>query len=328
MIRSLFDTGFRVVGHKTAKRRAIRHAATFAAYAACDDRAEIDREAYLSLFVFDRAFAEHLEREQSEGGYHGPCSSPWLWWDIDRADDLEAALLDSRRLCARLLAKFTEYDEDDLLVFWSGGKGLHVGLPIVWHPEPSPNFHNITKLFCLAIAEEFDVVVDTSIYTKTRLWRAPNSRHPSGLYKRRLSYDELMQLRLERIVERARQPEPFDIPTGPALCIQAREDWIKASRAVERRAASVVASREGSVKLSASLRRFLRDGEIDDRQREVSTFRAAAELAEAYHRGGIDRLVFAMLEEPALDSGLTPKEVKHAIEGGLTHAQRQIGGQL
>ncbi len=47
--------GFRVVGHKTARRRPIRHAAAFAAYAECDPRAEIDREAYLSHFTFDRA---------------------------------------------------------------------------------------------------------------------------------------------------------------------------------------------------------------------------------------------------------------------------------
>jgi hypothetical protein len=43
-----FDIGFRVVGHRTATRRAVQHSAAFAGYAQCDPRAELDREAYLS----------------------------------------------------------------------------------------------------------------------------------------------------------------------------------------------------------------------------------------------------------------------------------------
>ena len=131
-----FDIGFRVVGHKTARRRAIRHAAAFAAYADCDSRADIDREAYLSHFTFDTAFAEHLEREGSEAAYGGRCGASWLWWDVDRPDDLEAALSDARRLCGAILARYGDFDEDDVLVFLSGGKGLHVGLPACGTPSP------------------------------------------------------------------------------------------------------------------------------------------------------------------------------------------------
>src|SRR5262245_26216208 len=226
---SPFDYGFRVVGHKAARRRPIRHAAAFAAYAECDPRADVDREAYLSYFTFDRAFADYLDRYGSEAGYRGPCGAPWLWWDVDRPGDLGAALRDARRLAGALLDRFRELDDDDVLLFLSGGKGVHVGIPAVWHPEPSPVFNAVAKVFALALAEAAGVVVDPMIYSKTRLFRCPNTPHQATRrFKRRLSLDELKHLRPEAVVELARRPEPFVIPNGPALCSRAADDWTKA----------------------------------------------------------------------------------------------------
>ncbi len=143
--------GFRVVGHRAGRRRLVDWRAALAAYAECDPKAELEREAYLSHFVFERDFADYLEREGSEKGYNGPCAADWLFWDIDRPDDLEHALRDARRLAGTILERHREFDDDDLLVFLSGGKGVHVGIPTVWHPSPSPHFNAIAKLFCLAI---------------------------------------------------------------------------------------------------------------------------------------------------------------------------------
>jgi hypothetical protein len=318
--------GFRVVGHRAERRRLVEHAAAFAAYAECDPRAELDREAYLSAFTFADDFRKQLERDGSERGFNGPCGASWLWWDVDRPDDLGAALRDTRRLAGFVLDRYRELDDDDLLIFLSGGKGVHLGIPAVWHPEPSPGFNAVAKRFCLDRAEAAGIVTDPTIYSKTRLFRAPNSRHKSGLFKRRLSLDDLTHLKPEAIADLARCPEPFDIPTGPALCLQAADDWSKALRAAECRAERHATPCDGSARLTAFARRFIRDGELDDRMREVSAFRVAAELTEVYLSGGIDRLLFALLEDSALDSGLTPSEVKHAIEGGLTHARRQRGG--
>jgi hypothetical protein len=246
---------------------------------------------------------------------------------LDRPDDLGAALRDARRLAGAILDRFRGLDEDDLLIFLSGAKGVHVGIPAAWHPEPSPDFNAVAKRFCLDLADAAGVVADPTIYSKTRLLRAPNSRHPrTGLHKRRLTLDALTHLKPEAVVELARHPEPFDIPTGPALCLQAADDWGKARRAGESGAERHAGLRNGPVRLSAFARRFIRDGELDDRMREVSTFRVAAELTEVYLAGGIDRLLFALLEESALDSGLAPSEVRHAIEGGVAHARRQREG--
>ena len=319
-----FDIGFRVVGHKAAKRRSIGHAAAFAAYAECDPRADIEREAYLSHFVFDRNFADYLERNGTEAAYNGPCAAPWLWWDVDRPGELGTALSDARRLCGAMLDRYRDFDDDDLLIFLSGGKGVHVGIPAVWHPEPSTAFNASAKCFCLDLAEGAGVVADPTIYSKTRLFRAPNSRHPkTGLFKRRLSLDELTHLKPEAIIDLARQPEPFDIPTGPALCLRAAEDWSKARRAVEQRAErKAAASGDGPRKLNALTLAFIREGATDG-ERALRLFQAAANLAEF---GCTPELAHALLDEVALDSGLTPSETRRQIESGLSHARQREGG--
>jgi hypothetical protein len=320
---SSFDVGFRVVGHKANKRRLIRHAAAFAGYAACEPSAEVDREAYLSHFVFGRDFARYMRLEDSEAGYGGPCWASWLWWDVDRPGDLGKALRDARRLAGALLDRYRELDEDDPLIFLSGGKGVHVGIPAVWHPEPSPVFNAVAKRFCLDRAEGAKVEVDPMIYSKTRLFRAPNSRHKTGLYKRRLSLDELTHLMPEAVVELARHPEPFDIPTGPARCLRAADDWNEARRAVERRAERHSASRAGNAtRLNALTLDFIRNG-APEGERANRLFQASANLAEFDCPA---ELAHALLTEAARDSGLTESETRRQIECGLAHARRQREG--
>jgi hypothetical protein len=160
-----------------------------------------------------------------------------------------------------------------------------------------------------------------------RLFRAPNSRHPrSGLFKRRLTLDELGFLKPEAIIELARHPVPFKIPTGPALFMSGAEFWEKArhvdARQAERRPIPV----NGEARFSAFLRRFVRDGEVDPDRRAVSTFRAAAEIAELHEAIVLDALAHALLTEAALDSGLTPSEAKRQIDCGLAHGRRQRQG--
>ena len=216
-------------------------------------QAQPEREAYLSHFVFGQDFADYLEREGTEKGYSGPCGADWLFWDIDRPDDLALALRDARRLAGAILDRYRELDDDDLLIFLSGGKGVHVGIPTrLASRRPRRTSMRSPSSSAWRIGEAAKIVVDGSIYSKTRLFRAPNSRHPkTGLFKRRLTLDELTHLKPEAIVELARHPEPFEIPTGPALCLSAADDWAKARRVVERQAERMRAPRDGSVEITA-----------------------------------------------------------------------------
>ena len=93
-----------------------------------------------------------------------------------------------------------------LLVFFSGFKGFHVGLPTaLWSPEPSPSFHKTARQFAERIAEAAGVMIDRGVYNAVQPFRRTNSRHrKTGLHKRRLSLDELMTLTLDQIEELAR----------------------------------------------------------------------------------------------------------------------------
>jgi hypothetical protein len=320
--------GFRVVGHRAERRRFVNWQAAFAGHCHCDPQAELERECFLSHFVFGQDFEEHLNRTGSEAGFSGPCGAIWLFWDIDRNGDLDAALRDARRLAAGVLDRYPEVGDDELLTFLSGHKGFHIGLATsLWKPSPSCSFHQTAKRFALAHAERAGVVVDPLIYSKVRLFRAPNSRHPkTGLHKHRLTLDELMHLRIEAIVELARQPMPFTVPTVITMSSTAVADWQDAAGKVERCAANRTGRRptfaDGSPKLNALTLLFIREG-APEGERAVRVFQAAANLAEL---GCPADLAPALLSEVALDSGLTPRETRKQIDDGVSHGQKQREG--
>ncbi len=208
-----FRFGFRVLGDCRQPRRLVDWERAFAGYAAIDPKAECHREAYLSAFVFDRGFAEHLRATGSTAGFAGACWAPWVWFDVDCEGDLPVALHDARRLCA-VLTDSLGIAEDDVLAFLSGGKGFHLGIPSAsWQPAPGLDFHRIARRFAEAAAELAGVTIDAGVYDKARCFRAPNSRHPkTGLHKRRLSVDELMHLGTDAILKLAGQPADFEVP--------------------------------------------------------------------------------------------------------------------
>ncbi len=308
--------GFRIVGATSEARRLVDATAAFAGYASCDDRAQVHREAYLSAFQFGEDFRGLLERTGSTAGYSGPCWSPWLWFDVDR-EDLQAAMRDTCRLAGHLDMGYKPGD-DDLLIFFSGSKGFHIGLPTcLWSPEPSGVFHKTARRFAEHAAEQAEVTIDTGVYDCVRAFRAPNSRHPkTGLHKRRFSYDELLGLSLERIVELSKETAPFDVPTPTRTSEQAAADWQAAAALVAREGeskAARLATSNGTPILNRATLDFIREGAgMGDRHRLL--FSAAANLAEF---GCTPALAVALLEESALDSGLPPKDVRRQIECGL-----------
>jgi hypothetical protein len=312
--------GFRVRGSMTGRRRLVDAAAAFTAYSVCDPRAEPECESYLSAFTYGGDFRQHLAETGSTKDYSGPCWGPWLWWDIDRENDLEHALRDARRLTAFTLDRYPVLDEDHLLLFYSGSKGYHVGLPTFWGPEPSVLFNRAARLFAEGVATAAGVAIDGGIYDKVRCFRAPNSRHPkTGLHKRRLSVKELLCLNSNRIRQLAAAPEPFDLPTVAATCERAAADWQAALKAAEREAAEMTLRRaadaDGSPRLNRATLDYIRDAAGQgDRHRLL--FSAAANLAEFTCPPA---LAHALLTEAGLDSGLPPADVRRQIECGLAH---------
>jgi hypothetical protein len=283
----------------------------------------------LSAFQFADDFASHLKATGSTAGYSGPCWSPWLWFDIDAEGDLHRAHREAGRLTLTIYERYAPGD-DDLLIFFSGAKGFHIGLPTaIWSPSPSLDFAKTARKFAEHAAERATVTIDAGVYDRVRAFRAPNSRHPkTGLHKRRFALDELTGLSVERIVEISREPAPFDLPEPTAKSETAAADWQAALALLSDESEAKAARRaagNGRPTLNRSTLDYLRNGaEQGDRHRLL--FSAAANLAEF---GCSPALAVALLEESALDSGLPPKEVRRQIECGLNNGGQWpvVGGQ-
>jgi len=311
--------GFRILGPIWERRRLVDADAAFLAYAACDPRADVGQEAYLSAFCFGGDFRQLLESTGSTKGFTGSCWAPWLWFDIDR-DVPDVALADARRLTTFILARYASLDDDDLLLFYSGSKGFHVGVPtLLWEPAPSMIFHCVSRQFAERIGEQAGVTIDIGVYDRVRAFRAPNSRHPkTGRHKRRLPLDVLLGMSLDGILHLAEKPDPFDMPAPLGKDPQAAADWLDAEQWVRGRE-EVKAQRHAGVNGTPTLNRltldFIRDGAATgDRHRLL--FSAAANLAEF---GCPPTLAHALLTEAALDTGLPPADVCRQIECGLAH---------
>ena len=257
---------------------------------------------YLSAFRFGEDFRRLLVETDSTAGFAGECWSPWLWWDID-ADELGYAHKDAGALAAFLVERYA-VEPGDLLLFFSGSKGFHVGLPTaLWSPAPSEVFHKVCRRFAERLAELATVTIDAGVYDKVRAFRAPNSRHPkTGLHKRRLTFDELLGP-LAIIVGLAKTPAPFDVPAVTKTSEAAAADWQAAVDQVAREGEARAARRaagNGAPTLNRSTLDFIREGAgTGDRHRLL--YSAAANLAEFRCPPA---LAVALLEEAALDSGL------------------------
>lgn len=310
--------GFRVVGTPFEDRKLINWSAAFQAYASCDERAKANQPAYLSAFQFGDEFKCYMQANGTTKGYIGSCWSQWLWFDIDNEQSSEAALRDTRRLVEFLAERYAI--DDELLVWFSGNKGYHIGVPTsLWQPESSPFFARNCRLLAETLAQQCGVLIDSSVYDRVRLFRAPNSRHAkTGLFKRRLDLNELLHLDVIGIRNLAAEPMPFDIPTDPPVHAQAVSDW-QAVAATATASQVVCATGTTPVRLNRSTREFLLNG-ADEGDRHRLLYSSARNLGE--FDCSFD-LAFALLEPVARESGLPPSDIRRQIDCGL---RDQIGG--
>jgi len=315
---------FRVMGGVDNARQLVDYGKALHAYCNADPAARPEIPAYLSAFVYPVEFRRHLETTESTRDYRGLVGVPSIKWDIDREGNIDAALHDTRRLSAFLADRY-RLDADDLLIGFSGNKGFHVELPIGWTIEPSTDANMVCRRFAEHAASEIGVTIDSGVYDKVRPFRAWNTRHPkTGLHKIKVELDDLLVSSAESITRRAVEPIPFDPPT-PAPSPSLLAAWNDAERDVRRRQTERQARRTESADagLNAVTRQLIVEPiavEVGERHRRL--FSAAANMAEL---GTIDDLIFAVLTEPGLDTGLPPREVERQIRTGIEYARRQRG---
>ena len=325
MTTPTYNVGSYVRGAVQTDRALRQHAELLHAYADGEMSAKGEEgEAYLSHFAFGPEMQTHYKANgRSVRGFAGPCWCRFLVLDIDRKDDLEAALADARRLVQYIDRRYPEF-EGDVPVYFSGSKGFHVLLELVHAPPPAVGFQHVCRTLAEGIAASAGVKIDTAIYDVNHIVRLPNTRHPrTGLIKVRIETEGLFTLDLAGILENAKRPWPNGIPTARRPAGQIETDWHEAEERTRRTTDTRAAIRRdfGSTEPRAPkyLVDFLRFG-TDEGERAQILFRCAAWLAE---QGAPPSLCFALLTEPGRDVGLTPADVARQIQCGIERAVRQ-----
>ena len=158
-------------------------------------------DAYCSAFQFDKYVLEYVKIAGGIKGFGeeagtGKVYSEIMWFDID-INKVNINLIEvqtaTKQLIANLNKKYEVYT-DDLMIFFSGCKGFHIGLHnklfdgLIF--KGGHDLNDRIKMMAMEIAD--GVSIDTSIYNKNRIFRIPNSiNEKSGLYKIPISYEEL-----------------------------------------------------------------------------------------------------------------------------------------
>jgi hypothetical protein len=313
------DVGVLVAGPVSAPRHLVEHRRTLEAFT--DGNVEFDGEAYLSHYIFGEELEQHYAANRnSVAGFVGPCRVAWLLWDIDEHDPV-AALTSARRLVAFIQERY----HTDPACWFSGAKGYHIALRLAHDPSPSATFPTVARSFAEALAAAAGVRVDSALYDLNRVVRLPNTRHAkSGLFKVPLLADELGEISVEAVRQRAQHPRGMPLPVWRGDTDRLVADWT-AAEAVAGRVAEARAERRATFTPDERAPRFflefLRFG-APVGERATMLFRCAAWLSE---QGCPEKLVSALLTEPGLDCGLSPSETARQIRCGNEHAQRQRG---
>ena len=284
MYHELYSNGFCCQGVAVRQKQKIKWQETFKAACSVDPFFIDKSDFFLSLYSFDSGLVEHFKLTgNSVAGFGGACWCPFVWFDIDRENDLGTALADVRRLVEYLTQTPAGSDVDSglfvphseaFLVFFSGSKGFHVGVPIaVFGDEvkPGKEFPAQYKRLAVEIARRAGVEIDKSVYDRQRLFRCPNSKHSkSGLYKIPLSYWEITtSLSVAEIRQRAQRPRRL-VWTKSELDSVADVDAVRYSPAVEPVPGAVAVWNEAQADMFSALPSMGQAGKEDMEKHEAA----------------------------------------------------------
>lgn len=170
---------------------------------------------------------ESIELPDQQNHYHG------LYFDFDcdhkklglREED---ALDRSKQDCIDLVKWFQmkfELNPAHIQIWFSGKKGFHCTIrPEVFGIKPHRHLTYIVKNIANQLARVLKLeTLDLSVYTIPRMWRIPNTVHPStGRYKIELKLAELFEWKVTRILAESRGPRN---PRDLELALPASHIW-------------------------------------------------------------------------------------------------------
>lgn len=332
-----FNLGFMCTDRIDTPRSLVawhEHFEAMATYTASDLHGRV---VFGSTYAFTDALRDHIAANDrvaaasggtrpmgSMAGFSGAAFSPLITFDIDGHDpnggsSAAVAQQATVRLADRLMQLGAPADL--LLVFFSGSKGFHVQFPSsLAAAEPASLFATTAGCFCEAVAGPCGVMIDSAMYRTLQPLRSPNSRNEkSMLFKVRLSIEELKSKPIEEIKALAEAPRPFAPPSLihepiPGLAALWRQAVSRAVAGTKHRAAP--SDGDGDARVFRATWDFLLNG-AEEGSRATELFKAAANLMDF---ASTEDLVRALLNRPAVLSGLSPQEAATHIDGAVRRA--------
>lgn len=194
-------------------------------------------DSFHSIYMHSKEFVSFYNKNKSVMGYEGNVYTDHLIWDMD-SDRLQDSLEDTIELVSRL----SNFEPNNIRVYFSGNKGFHVIYYCLSELETlySMGDHtykdlpNIIKMACTEMADGLKTF-DSRIYNRTRIIRTPNSIHSkSGLYKVEIPLFQLSTITISQIKELASKQSDGNTPFSPSVSdLRLEELLLKYENAVE-----------------------------------------------------------------------------------------------
>lgn len=156
-----------------------------------------------------------------------------FYLDFDAPSDSEAGFAYVKAdlaIAVRFLKMMMGIDEDQVKLYFSGSKGIHLTVPMMTLGiQPSTELHRIYKMLVEKIKESTTHgTLDTAIYDNKRMFRVANTRHDkTGAYKTRIGYEQLRKMTKADILAYAQTPrEDLPVRREPSEKAQKYISWM------------------------------------------------------------------------------------------------------
>lgn len=162
--------------------------------------------------------------------------------------------------------------------------------------------------------------IDWNLYKPNAMVRAPNTRHEaSGLYKIRLTAEEVSTLDAGVIRQLAVSPRPFEPPGWLTVENGNLIDfWRYAAAVADSRPFAMAQVIDKGTWVYADTFDLMHNG-APEGTRSIRVFRAAVNLLQV---GCSREAVYQLLSPAALMSGMPPGDVKHQLEGAVRYLRK------
>lgn len=137
----------------------------------------------------------------------------YLDLDIDNIEeDYNKLIRDLKILIHKLITEF-HVEQNDIQIYFSGSKGFHLIISeSIFGFEPGRTLNkDLKKVAVYLKAYTLTKCIDTKIYDYKRLFRINNTiNSKTGLYKVRISYDDLIDMSYNDLIEYASKPKDIE----------------------------------------------------------------------------------------------------------------------